>query len=72
MATKAERSQRAWHKYDESKDHNPSGLRGALEWAEAEGLIELPDVDPYDILADQMSQALCVEMGTASHGRAIE
>jgi hypothetical protein len=39
MATKAERSQRAWHKYDESKDHNPGGLQGAVEWAVAEGLI---------------------------------
>lgn len=57
MATKTERLQKAWHKFDNDKDHKPTGTRQAVEWAVAEGLIELPDVDPYDVLAEQMSQA---------------
>jgi hypothetical protein len=46
MATKVERLQRAWHKFDNDKDHKPTGTRQAVEWAVAEVLIELPDVDP--------------------------
>ena len=57
-ATKTERLQRAWHKFDNDKDHKPTGTRQAVEWVVAQGLIELPDVDPYDVLAEQMSQAL--------------
>ncbi len=69
MATKAERLQRAWHKYDDDKDHKPTGTREAAEWAVAEGLIELPAVDPYDVLAEQMSQALRSETATDAKGR---
>ena len=69
MATKAERSQRAWHKYDDDKDHKPTGTREAAEWAVAEGFIELPAVDPYDVLAEQMSQALRSETATDAKGR---
>ena len=35
----------------------------------AEGLIELPAVDPYDVLAEQMSQALRSETATDAKGR---
>jgi len=69
MATKAERLQSAWHQFDSDKDHKPTGTRQAVEWAVQQGLIELPDVDPYDVLAEQMSQALRAEMATDSKGR---
>lgn len=51
--TKAEQLQKVWHKYDNQKHHKPTSAREAVEWAVAEGLLELPEVDPYDVLAGQ-------------------
>jgi hypothetical protein len=48
--TKAEQLQKVWHKYDNRKHHKPTSAREAAEWAVAEGLLELPEVDPYDVL----------------------
>jgi hypothetical protein len=67
--TKAEQLQKVWHKYDNRKHHQPTSAREAVEWAVAEGLLELPAVDPYDVLAGQMSQALRDEFATDSQGR---
>jgi hypothetical protein len=58
MSTKMERLQQVWHKYDAEREHKPTSAREAVEWAVAEGLLELPEVDPYDVLASQMSSAL--------------
>jgi hypothetical protein len=69
MANKMERLQQIWHNYDETKKHKPTSAREAVEWAVAEGLLELPEVDPYDVLAGQMSQALREEYQTDSEGR---
>ena len=43
--------------------------REAVEWAVREGLLELPEADPYDILAGQMSQALREEYAEDEQGR---
>ena len=69
MATKTERLQQVWHKYDSEREHKPNSAREAVEWAVAEGLLELPSVDPYDVLAGQMSNALREEYATDSQGR---
>ena len=69
MATKAERLQQVWHKYDTEREHKPSSAREAVEWAVAEGLLDLPEIDPYDVLAGQMSQALREEYQTDEQGR---
>lgn len=69
MSTKAELLQQIWHKYDSRKDHKPSRAREAAEWAVREGLLELPDIDPYDVLAGQMSNALREEYQTDEQGR---
>jgi len=69
MATKTERLQQIWHKYDTDREHKPSSAREAVAWAVAEGILELPEIDPYDVLAGQMSQALRDEYGTDSQGR---
>ena len=63
MATKEERLQQVWHNYDTDQEHQPTGTREAVRWAVAEGLLELPEVDPYEVLAGQMSQALRDEYG---------
>jgi hypothetical protein len=67
--TKQENLQRAWHHYDDGREHLPSSAREACEWAVAEGLLQLPDVDPYDVLAGDMAQALRAEYGTDHKGR---
>jgi len=69
LPTKTERLQQIWHKYDSEREHKPSSAREAIEWAVAEGLVDLPEIDPYDVLAGQMSQALRDEYSTDSQGR---
>jgi hypothetical protein len=69
MSTKNEKLQAIWHRYDSEREHLPSGAREAVEWAVAEGLLELPKIDPYDVLATQMAGALREEIQTDHRGR---
>lgn len=69
MVSMTERMQKAWHKYDSKQDHKPTTTRQASEWAVADGLLELPEVDPYDVLAEKMANALRDETRTDSLGR---
>lgn len=69
MASKNETMQHIWHKYDSRRDHKPSSMKQAAAWAVEDGLLNLPDIDPLDILADQMSQALREEYKTDEKGR---
>jgi hypothetical protein len=69
MPTKVERLQQIWHKYDAERSHKPTSAREAVEWAVKEGILDLPEVDPYDILAGQMSQALREEYSQDVQGR---
>ena len=69
MATKHERLQQAWHRYDGDQGHQPTSARQAAEWAVAEGLLELPQIDPYDVLAGDMAEALRAEIQTDEKGR---
>jgi hypothetical protein len=69
MSTKREKLQRAWHRYDNEAKHKPSNTREVAEWAVAHGLLELPEVDPYDVLAGQIAQALRDEYATDTKGR---
>jgi hypothetical protein len=69
MPTKNERLQAAWHNYEATREYKPSSAREAVEWAVAKGLLELPEIDPYDVLAGQMANALREEIQTDSKGR---
>jgi hypothetical protein len=69
MPTKTEKLQSVWHKYDAERSHKPTSAREAVEWAVKEGLLQLPEVDPYDVLAGQMSQALREEYAEDAQGR---
>ena len=69
MASRKEQMQRVWHQYDSRRDHKPSSMRQAAAWAVADGFLTLPEVDPIDILAEQMAQAVREEYKTDSHGR---
>lgn len=69
MTTRNEKLQAVWHHYEGARGHQPIGTREAVEWAVAEGLLQLPESDPYDILAGQMADALREEVQTDSRGR---
>lgn len=69
MLAKNEKLQQAWHRYDSDRAHQPTSARQAVEWAVAEGIIELPEIDPYDVLAGEMAQALRAEIQTDERGR---
>jgi hypothetical protein len=69
MPTKNELLQHAWHRYESENGYLPSSLREATEWAVREGILSLPMIDPYDILAQQMARALWEEIGTDKKGR---
>lgn len=69
MISRTERLLKAWHKYDSRQQHKPSTLRQAYEWAVADGLLELPEVDPLDVGAEQMANAVRAETRTDPAGR---
>ncbi len=69
MATRHEKLQQMWHRYDGDQEHRPTSARQAVEWAVAEGLLELPQIDPYDVLAGDMADALRAEIQTDEKGR---
>jgi hypothetical protein len=69
MASRNEIMQRIWRRYESGREHKPSSARQAVEWAVKEGLLVEPEVDPYDILADQMCQAIREEHKTDEQGR---
>lgn len=69
MLTKNEMLQRAWHQYEKEIGHLPASAREASVWAVKKGFVSLPDVDPYDVLADEMARALREEYAKDSKGR---
>jgi hypothetical protein len=69
MGTRKELLQKLWKRYEEEHDRLPASARDVVIWAVEQELLELPDIDPYDILADQMANALREEYATDSYGR---
>lgn len=69
MFTKDERLQQLFHRFDSEHGHLPTGTRPAVEWAVSNGLLDLPEIDPYDVLAGQMASALRAEIQTDAKGR---
>lgn len=67
--TRNEQLQRIWRKFEAEKGHIPATAREAVEWGVRNGLVELPEVDPYSILAEEMAKALREEYRTDSKGR---
>jgi hypothetical protein len=69
MTNKNEKLQQIWHRFDSDHEHLPTSARQAAEWAVSEGLLDLPEIDPYDVLAGDMAQALRAEIQTDEQGR---
>ena len=67
--TKSEKLQQIWHQYEIENDHQPSGTREAVVRAVKDGLLDLPVIDPFDVLASQMAAALREEIQTDQNGR---
>lgn len=69
MTTEAERLQMLWREYEREHDHAPASAREVVDWAVAHRGLELPRIDPRDVLATQMSRALREEYATDEKGR---
>ena len=67
--TKVEQLQLAWHRFEQQNGHLPVSAREASIWAVENGLVSLPKVDPYDVLADDMARALREEYAKDKQGR---
>lgn len=68
MASQTQDLQLAWHAFARANGFEPRSAREVVEWAVAEGRVDLPLIDPYDVLADRMSKALREEYGTSPDG----
>ncbi|MBL9005606.1 MAG: hypothetical protein JNJ46_15230 [Myxococcales bacterium] len=69
MSTSAEQYQKLWHKYQAEHDGVPESPYVVAKWAVDNGLLNLPVVDPYAIMADKMTHALREELATDAKGR---
>ncbi len=69
MTTQAEHFQVLWREYEREHDHAPASSREVVDWALGLGRLELPRVDPRDVLADQLSRELREEYDTDAQGR---
>lgn len=67
--TKDEKLQKVFHQYLEAHDGVPHGTYEVASWAVHHNLLEVPEVDPMVVLADQIGAALRNEYGTDSQGR---
>lgn len=69
MAKYKEQLQRIWHQYEAEHGSVPATAREAVAWGLSKGMIEIPEVDPLDKLASDMSTALREEYATDECGR---
>lgn len=69
MTTRNEQFQQVFRRCESENDHLPVSARDACEWGVAHGLLQLPEIDPYDILAGEMARALREEYKVDGRGR---
>lgn len=67
--TKTELYQELFRQYQNEHDHKISGTREVVDWAVENGLLPVPQIDPLDISAGEMSRALREECATDAKGR---
>lgn len=58
-----------WHRYQTENGDIPISAREAVAWGVAKGILTMPEVDPLDKLAEDMSTALREEYRTDKYGR---
>jgi hypothetical protein len=69
LAKKTEQFQAVWHRYEAEHEHAAVTMRDVVTWGVSLGLLSLPDIDPFDILAGEMARAIREEYGTDERGR---
>lgn len=69
MASYHEQLQRIWRQYEERHGRKAATARDVVTWGVERGLLALPEIDPYDKLAEEMSRALREQYATDSEGR---
>lgn len=69
MATYREQLQKVWHAFERENGQVPATTREAAQWGVARRMIEMPQVDPFAKLAEDMSAALREEYATDRQGR---
>lgn len=69
MPTENEYLQSIWRKFEYECGYEPTSSREVVEWAVRDGKLELPTIDPFDVLASKMSRALREEYATDAEGR---
>lgn len=69
MARYKEQLQYVWRKYEAEHGSVPATAREAVSWGVRQGMIDLPEVDPLDKLASDMSTALREEYAEDKEGR---
>lgn len=69
MTTKKDTLQAVWRQFEYANDYSPKSAREAVEWAVEAGKLDLPEIDPLDVLAGQMSRALREEYIEDEYGR---
>ena len=69
MASYNEQLQNVWHEYEKEKGFIPATSKNAVRWGVERGMIQMPEIDPFDELAKDMSRALREEYGTDRFGR---
>ncbi len=69
MANYNEQLQRIWHQFEEANGDIPSSPREAVAWGVKRGFLAVPEVDPLDQLAEDMTRALREEYRTDKFGR---
>jgi hypothetical protein len=69
MANYSEQLQKIWRDYEEAHGYIPASAREAVKWGASNGMIEVPTIDPFDKLAEDMAKAMREEYGTDANGR---
>ena len=69
MAKYSEQLQGIWHEYERAHGYLPATARDAIKWGVEQGMMVVPEIDPYDKLAEDMSRALREEYATDAVGR---
>lgn len=69
MANYKEQLQKIWHQYEAEHGAVPATAREAVAWGITRGMIDIPEVDPLDKLASDMSTALREEYAKDKNGR---
>lgn len=69
MANKNEVFQKVWRLYENEHGHIPASAREAVIWGHEKGMIAVPEIDPFDVLAGDMARALREEYNVDEQGR---